>query len=124
MKRRRLQDERSPVELVEEAVQLLRAAPGSALVGYYVGTLPFVLALLFFWSDMARSAFAYERLPAGVLGLSALFVWMKCWHGVFAQQLLAQLCGEPQARLRPAWLLRVALYQAIVQPLGLFILMS
>jgi Domain of unknown function (DUF4129) len=122
MKRKRLQEEKGPVELVEEAVHLLRASPGSALIGYYVGTLPFVLALLFFWSDMARSAFAHERLITGVFGLSALFVWMKCWHGVFAGQLLAQLCGEPPPRLHLFWLLRVALYQAIVQPIGLFLL--
>lgn len=122
MKRQRRQEEKGPVELVEEAVHLLRLAPGSALIGYYAGTLPFVLALLFFWSDMARSAFAHERLITGVCGLSGLFVWMKCWHGVFAGQLLAQLCGEPPLRLRPFWLGRVALYQAIVQPVGLFLL--
>jgi hypothetical protein len=122
MKRQRLQEEKGPVELVEEAFDLLRLAPGSALIGYYVGTLPFVLALLFFWSDMARSAFAHERLIPGVLGLSALFAWMKCWHGVFAGQLLARLCSEPPPRVRPSWLLRVALYQAIVQPIGLFLL--
>jgi len=122
MKRKRLQEEKGPVELVEEAVHLLRLAPASALIAYYVGTLPFVLALLFFWSDMARSAFAHERLITGVCGLSALFVWMKCWHGVFAGQLLAQLCGEPPPRPRLSWLLRVALYQAIVQPIGLFLL--
>jgi hypothetical protein len=122
MKRRRLQEEKSAVELAEEAAQLLRAAPGSALVGYYLGTLPFVLALLFFWSDMARSAFAHERLPAGVLVLTVLFIWMKCWHGVFARQLLAHLCGEPPPRPSPVWWLRVAAFQAIVQPLGLFVL--
>jgi len=122
MKRQRLQEEKGPVELVEESVHLLRVAPASALIGYYVGTLPFVLALLFFWSDMARSAFAHERLITGAFGLGALFVWMKCWHGVFAAQLLAELCGEPPPRLKPGWLLRVALYQAIVQPFGLFLL--
>jgi hypothetical protein len=122
MKRQRLQEEKGPVELVEEAVHLLRLAPTSALIGYYVGTLPFVLALLFFWSDMARSAFAHERLITGVCGLSALFLWMKCWHGVFASQLLAQLCGEPPPRLGLSRLLRVALHQAIVQPIGLFLL--
>ena len=122
MKRKRSQEEKGPVELVEEAVHLLRLAPASALIGYYVGTLPFVLALLFFWSDMARSAFAHERLITGVCGLSALFVWMKCWHGVFAGQLLAQLCGEPPPRLKLSRLLRVAMYQAIVQPAGLFLL--
>lgn len=122
MKRKRLQEEKGPVELVEEAVHLLRLAPASALIGYYIGTLPFVLALLFFWSDMARSAFAHERLIAGVFGLSVLFVWMKCWHGVFAGQLLAQLCGEAPPRLRFSWLARVALHQAIIQPIGLFLL--
>jgi hypothetical protein len=122
MKRKRLQEEKGPVELVEEAVHLLRLAPASALIGYYIGTLPFVLALLFFWSDMARSAFAHERLITGVFGLSVLFVWMKCWHGVFAGQLLAHLCGEAQPRLRMSWLARVALHQAIIQPIGLFLL--
>ncbi len=122
MKRKRLQEEKGPVELVEEAIHLLRLAPGAALIGYYVGTLPFVLALLFFWSDMARSAFAQERLIPGVGALGVLFVWMKCWHGVFAGRLLAQLCGEPPPRLKFSWLLRVALHQAIVQPIGLFLL--
>lgn len=122
MKRQRLQEEKGPVELVEEAVHLLRLAPGTALTGYYIGTLPFLLALLFFWSDMARSAFAHERLIPGVFALSALFVWMKCWHGVFAGRLLAQLCGETPPHLTFRWLLRIAVRQGIVQPVGLFLL--
>jgi hypothetical protein len=122
MKRSRLQEEKGPVELVEEAVHLLRLAPLSALAAYGVGTLPFVLALLFFWSDMARSAFAHERLLPGVFILAGLFVWMKCWHSVFSGQLLAQLCGEAPPRLRPRRLMSVAMHQAIVQPLGLFLL--
>jgi hypothetical protein len=122
MKRKRIQEEKGPVELVEEAFQLLRLAPGPVLAGYYLGTLPFVLGFLFFWSDMARSAFAHERLMMGVFGLSALFVWMKMWHGVFAQQLLARLCGEVPPRLTVAWLFRIAIHQTVVQPFGLFIL--
>lgn len=122
MKRKRIQEEKGPVELVDEAFQLLRLAPGSSLAGYCLGTLPFLLSFLFFWSDMARSAFAHERLMIGVFGLSALFVWMKMWHAVFAQQLLARLCGEPAPRVTVAWLFRSAIYQTIVQPFGLFIL--
>jgi hypothetical protein len=122
MKRQRLQEEKGPVELVEEAVHLLRLAPGAVLIGYYVGTLPFILALLFFWSDMARSAFAHDRLIPGVCALSALFVWMKCWHGVFAARLLARLCGETPPHLTSRWLLRIAVRQAIAQPVGLFLL--
>jgi len=122
VKRKYFQQERNPVELVEEAFQLLRQSPVSTLVFYYLGTLPFLLALLYFWSDMARSPFAAGNLPLGTLVLTALFAWMKCWHAVFAQRLLAGLCGEPPARLTPAHLLRTGVYQAIVQPVGLFLL--
>jgi hypothetical protein len=122
VKQKHPQQEKNPVELVEEAFQLLRQAPGPILVFYYLGTLPFMLALLYFWSDMARSPFAAGNLLTGTLGLTALFVWMKCWHAVFAQQLLASLCGEPAPRLTVAHLLRTAVHQAIVQPFGLFLL--
>jgi len=122
MKPKRIQEEKGSIELTEEAFHLLRRAPGSCLIGYFIGTLPFILALLYFWSDMARSAFAEERLLTGTLVLSGLFIWMKCWHAVFAQQLLSLLCGEPLPVLKLSWLLRTALFQAIVQPLGLFIL--
>ena len=122
MKPRRIQQEKAAVEVVEEALQLLRSAPASALVAYYLGALPFVLALLFFWSDMARSAFAEQRLISGTIGLSLLFIWMKCWQSVFARHLLAHLCGEPPPRWKIGWLARIAIHQAILQPAGLFIL--
>lgn len=35
------------LELLEEATHLLRRAPAGTLLAYYLGTLPFVLALLF-----------------------------------------------------------------------------
>src|SRR5690242_8982526 len=122
MKSRRTQREKSAIDLADEAAQLFRHAPFSGLVAYYVGALPFVLALLFFWSDMARGAFAAQRLVSGTLGLSLLFVWMKCWQSVFARDLLAHLCGEPPPKRSFRFLARTGLYQAIVQPAGLFIL--
>ncbi len=64
------------VSLVEEGSQLLRCLPLSVLAAYIVGTLPFVLGLLFFWSDMSRSALAPRHCSAGALGLGLLFVWM------------------------------------------------
>src|SRR5438445_3237657 len=85
-------------ELMEEAFHLLRLAPASTLASYYLGSLPFVLALLFFWSDMSRSAFAEQRLAAGAFGLALLFFWMKTWQAVFARDLLARLSGEPAPR--------------------------
>lgn len=122
MKRQRTQEERGSVALVEEAFHLLRQTPGSTLLCHAVGTLPFLLALLYFWADMARSPFAEANLLPGTFALVALFVWMKAWHVQFAQRLLAQLCAEPAPRLTFARFARAALHQAIVQPFGLFLL--
>ena len=44
--------------------------PLSTLAYYYIGAAPFVLGLLFFWSDMSRGAFAGARLGPEVAGLA------------------------------------------------------
>jgi len=48
--RERRQLDKGAIELIEEAVQLLRRAPAASLAIYYAGALPFVLALLYFWA--------------------------------------------------------------------------
>lgn len=116
------QEGKNPFELIEEAFHLLRLAPGAALSHYYLGSLPFVLGLLFFWSDMSRSAFAEQRLTAGAFALSLLYLWMKCWQAVFARHLLARLCGEPAPRWSWRRLERIARAQIILQPSGLFLI--
>ena len=91
------QKARSAIDLLEEAIVLLRAAPASALVAYYAGSIPFWLALLYFVADMSQSAYAAQRLVSGSLGLALLFVWMKCWHVVFAEQLRGVLFTETES---------------------------
>lgn len=112
----------SATALLEEAVHLLRLAPATALAAYYLGSLPFVLGVLYFWADMSRSASAEQRLVGASMGLAALFLWMKCWHGVFMGRLLAQLSGEPPPRWTVGRALRLVLIQAVIQPWGLFLL--
>ncbi|HZV33995.1 MAG TPA: hypothetical protein VFB72_05415, partial [Verrucomicrobiae bacterium] len=60
---------RKPMELIEEAVHLLRMSGTASLAAYYIGTLPFVLAFLYFWGEMSRSPFANTELPGAALGL-------------------------------------------------------
>lgn len=110
------------LELLEEATHLLRRAPAGTLLAYYLGTLPFVLALLFFWSDMSRDAEAATRLLPASLGLALLFVWMKTWQTVFARRLRAQRAGEPMPRWNFSRLLRVAMTQTVIQFTGLVLL--
>ena len=52
--------QKSALRIIEEAVHLLRTGPGLLLSVYYLGSVPFVLGLLYFWADMSRSPNANE----------------------------------------------------------------
>lgn len=93
MSRRTASQGRPALDLIEDAVHLLRTVPASVLAIYYVGALPFVLAFLFFWSDMSRSAFARERLEPLAALLTILFVLMKVSQFIFVRRLREQLTG-------------------------------
>jgi len=107
-------------DLVEEAVHLLRGAPLSLHAAYALGTLPFVLAFLYFWADMSRGAFARQHAALGAAGMGLLFWWMKCWQAVFAAAVRSRIAGRSAA----PWTLRraggLALTQIALQPSGLF----
>lgn len=122
MKPRQFQQGKAPLDLIEEALHLLRLAPAFVLLTYYIGALPFVLGLLYFWTDMSRSSFAEQRLPAAAVMMTFLFVWMKLWQSVFAQQVLARVCASLPSALSWPRLGRAALIQAVLQPSGLFLL--
>ena len=121
MKRTAQQAGKSSLELLEEAIHLLRVAPASAWAAYYLGTLPFVLGFLFFWADMSRSPFAQQHLADAALGMAGLFVLMKFCHGLFVRELRRALGGSAPPRGWRAWA-RLLLVQTALQPTGLFLL--
>ena len=113
---RRSVAEPAALELLEEAVHLLRLAPAGTLAIYYAGSVPFVLAGLFFW---ARTTWFQPDLAAvawDALGLVALFVVMKAAQAEFCGRLLAQRLGVPPPVTSVARLARLALVQLRVQP--------
>lgn len=116
------QQGKSAFDLIEEATHLLRTAPAATLAAYYLGAIPFVLGLLYFWADMSRSPFASQHLAGAALGMVALFLWMKFWQVIFARRLRAQVAGEIPPRWNISRCGRVLLLQAIVQPSALFVL--
>ena len=69
--------QKSAIRMIEEAVHILRCAPVALLSVYYIGSVPFVLGLLYFWADMSRGTFAGERCLGESLFLALLFPWMK-----------------------------------------------
>jgi hypothetical protein len=112
---------RPAIELIDSAVHLLRTAPAGVLLSYYAGSIPCLLGLLFFLADMSRGAFARERLIEASFSAALLFLWMKCWHSVFAAKLRAHLTLQPGAPWTPGRVARLVLTQAAVQPAGLFL---
>lgn len=114
--------EHTALDLVEESFHLLRTAPIGILGSYLIGSLPFILGLLYFWADMASDAFAHRRVLEASLGIAALFIWMKAWHAVYASRLMAQLSRRPPPRWSAAAAIRMAVFQGIIQPTGLIAL--
>jgi hypothetical protein len=118
MKRR----EKSPIELYEEAVYLLRRAPASVIATYYAGSLPFVLAFLFFWADMSQNSFAFDHCAPASLGLALLYCWMMYWQALFVRQLRSELSGAPRPALFWSESWRLGFVQIAIQPTKLFLL--
>jgi hypothetical protein len=110
------------LETIEAAVHLLRVAPLGTVASYYLGALPFILGLLWFWADMSRNPFARQHAVEAALGLSGLFLWLKFWQAVFARKLRAQLSGESAAPLTLARAGRIFCTQTALQPTALFAL--
>ncbi|HEY1205378.1 MAG: hypothetical protein ABSH46_11765 [Bryobacteraceae bacterium] len=111
-----------PVEMIEEAVHLLRGAPAGAIAAYLAGSVPFLVGCLFFWTEMSRSRSADADSFFEAFGMAVLFLWMSGWKAVFAGRLRRQLegAGEPPWTWRRAW--GVFVVQAGVQPLKLVLM--
>src|SRR5258708_12746532 len=89
---------------------------------YYAGSLPFILAFLFFWADMSQSSFAYEHCAPASLAIALLYCWMMYWQASFVRQLRSELSGaaRPPRFWSESW--DLGLVQFALQPTKLFLL--
>ena len=113
---------RGPIEIIDDAVHLLRRMPAGVLACYYTGSIPFVAAFLYFWTDMTRSSFASGYAGVAALALLAIYVWMLCWQTVFAVEAMAKLSGSGPPRWTTGRVLRMAVVQATIQPTKFIVL--
>jgi hypothetical protein len=100
------------IEIIEEAIHVLRGAGVRALAVVWTGAIPFSLGLLLFWRDMTRYSRSVGLCAWESLLLVVLLVWLSVWRGRFASMIHAQLSGATPAgsegSLRPVgvhWLL-------------------
>lgn len=115
-------DERNGFELVGEALDLFRILPLSTIAVYYIGAIPFIVGLLFFWADMSRSAFAKNHCVEAALGMAILFLWMKCSQAVFSSMVRDRITGRESHNLTFKRISRVIFVQTLIQPSGLLVL--
>ena len=106
------------IDLLEEAVNLLRGAPLETAVIYLIGAAPFTLAFLFFLTDMNRSPYAFEHLPWASLCLAFLYVWKNSWQAIFMAKLYQQV-SPSETRPPNPW--QAVAMQSTLQPLGLIL---
>ena len=118
MKRR----QKTPTELYEEAVHLVRNAPARVIAAYYIGALPFILCLLFFWADMTQDAAAWEHCLPGSLAVALLYGWMIYCQTNFVRGLQSELCGSPAEPWFSGDARRFAFTQITLQPTKYFFL--
>jgi hypothetical protein len=110
------------IEICEEATVLLRTAPLGTWSYYFAGTMPMVLGLLYFWSDMTRGHQAGDRLVIASLLLSGLFIWMKAWQVLFTARLREAITDAEPQPVSARGFMRIAVTQARWQPWGLILL--
>lgn len=116
------QTARGSLDILEEAVHLLRIVPLQTLFLYFYGTFPFLLGFLYFWADMSRGPFAYRHVAEAAFGVSILYIWMKCWQSVFCVRIHSHLVGQPPEKFSLRRIFRLLIAQTITQPFGLFAL--
>ena len=122
MRRKPQEHRKSAILILEEAVHLLRKAPLNLLSSYYIGALPFILGLFYFWADMSRSADAQSYQAIASLGLALLYIWMKCWHAVFAARVKMHISGQPVPRWSLQRILPLVTMQTLIHATAFIIL--
>ncbi|WP_309385125.1 hypothetical protein [Cerasicoccus frondis] len=110
------------LDLIEESLHLLRRLPLGAWAAYLIGTVPFLIAFLYFWNEMSFSGLAAEHLLMDSLVLAFLFVWMRCWQALFVRSMWSLVRGQELPTLAPQDWLRLFLLQAQWQTTAIFAL--
>jgi hypothetical protein len=120
--RNRRPQRRSAIRILEEAVHLLRRAPGHLFAYYYTGSLPFILGMLYFWGDMSRKAYATDYNAIASLGMALLFIWMKSWQAIFAIRIKAIIVNQPEYRVSWHRIFALVANQALIHASGFLLL--
>jgi hypothetical protein len=108
-----------PIDLLEEAIHLLRRTSVLTYAYYLIGVAPFTIVLLQFLVNASYHRYATEHLMDSSAELMIAYAWMKGFEAMACRQLLTASTGGPVRPLSPLGLIRLWLAQWAVQPLGI-----
>ena len=112
----------SGAELLEQSVFLCRANRTGALAAYWIGTAPFLAAVLYSCQIVVGSANASEQIFPLSLLLALMWMWMNFWHTVYCDGLWRSVANEPEEPWSKSRSARVVLNNAAIQGPGMFAL--
>lgn len=110
------------LELLEDAVRTLRAAPFSSLAWHYAGSLPMAIGGAFFWTEITHPATGGARLAIDALLLAILLGWLNVCRAIYASRLRDQLAGIPTPPAGAHALWRIAPMQVFLGATKLVVL--
>jgi len=113
---------KSSIDLIEEAVEVLRAAKAATFAIYYAGAIPFVVTGLYFWTAMTRDPIAKLHLANSALQVALMFGWLRFCQAIFAKRIRTQLAKEVDRRWSVRQYVRFFVRQMVIQPSGLFVI--
>jgi hypothetical protein len=109
------------IDLLEEAIHLLRRTSAIMYAYYILGVTPFALLFFQLLADASYHRYLAEHLGDSVIRLALAYSWMKGFQALACQRLLASYSGEPVPRRGPLELLRLWSAQCAIQPWGILI---
>lgn len=99
-RKRRSHSEIGAVQVLEEAFHLLRSVDLKLYWYFYLGTIPFVIGLLYFTADMSRSGLAREDAAFIASIMVVLYFWMRVCQARFCEGLWNFLSPQHEANAR------------------------
>jgi len=118
---RAMRTDRTGLVLIEEAVQLLRTAPVTVFALYCGGTVPFLLALFSFCTEMSYTRDAGAKCTASAVIVALAYCWMKGLEVFCCRELVRAYTGNVDRWWEPKTMLSIWSRQIAFQPFGLFI---
>jgi hypothetical protein len=114
--------ERPALALIEDAIQLLKAAPISTYALYASGTVPFLLTFFSFWAAMSYSRNAADQCAPSALKVALSYCWMKGFQAFCCRELVRVHTGRAAQWWKPSIMLAIWSRQIALQPLGLVLI--